>query len=307
MHPALSIILFTTLSGSGLGLGFLLGVSVVGSTPLAVATAAAISIGLAGCGLIASVFHLRRPSRAWRALSQWRTSWLSREGIIAPLALAALFAYAVAAWWELSGSEGIGLLAAALCAAAVFATSMIYRQIRAVAAWSGWLTPVMFLALAAAGGALLGAVIESVTHSAGIPLLICALAFNLVAWILVYGWWKRLDRVGMGASDMESATGLGGKGKIRHLEPPHTGSNYLLTEMGYSIARKHSSKLRTIALLTGGLGPTILIACALLWADAPFLVPAAILHLAGVGVSRWLFFAEAKHTVQLYYGQGSGS
>ncbi len=302
MHPALSIILFTTLSGAGLGLGFWLGMSAVGSTFQLTAVTALLSITLAGGGLMASVFHLRRPTRAWRALSQWRTSWLSREGIVAPLALAALFAHAVAEWTGTQGSNAIGLLAAALCAGAVFATSMIYKQIRAVAAWSSWLTPSMFLGLAAAGGAMLGVAVESVADQAGNAALIGAIALNLVAWILVCSWWMRLDRVGMGTSDIKSATGLGAKGGVRQLEPPHTGSNYLLTEMGYSVARKHSAKLRMIALLTGGLVPVVLTGCALQWADAPFLVPAAILHLAGVGISRWLFFAEARHTVQLYYG-----
>jgi len=31
-------------------------------------------------------------------------------------------------------------------------------------------------------------------------------------------------------------------------------------------------------------------------------VVAALVHLVGVMVERWLFFAEAKHTVTLYYG-----
>jgi len=33
------------------------------------------------------------------------------------------------------------------------------------------------------------------------------------------------------------------------------------------------------------------------------LVLAAMTHIIGVMVSRWLFFAEAKHTVMLYYGE----
>jgi DMSO reductase anchor subunit len=32
-------------------------------------------------------------------------------------------------------------------------------------------------------------------------------------------------------------------------------------------------------------------------------VLAAIVQLAGMLVERWLFFAEAKHTVTLYYGR----
>ncbi len=35
--------------------------------------------GLLHLGLVASVFHLGRPTRAWRAFLGWRTSWMSRE------------------------------------------------------------------------------------------------------------------------------------------------------------------------------------------------------------------------------------
>jgi DMSO reductase anchor subunit len=34
-------------------------------------------------GLLSSTFHLGHPERAWRAFSQWRSSWLSREGVAA--------------------------------------------------------------------------------------------------------------------------------------------------------------------------------------------------------------------------------
>src|SRR5579871_191039 len=85
MHPALSVIVFTSLSGAGYGLLFLIGV--LSGTELLPKSAwfAFFGIGLAlasaTLGLTASTFHLGRPERAWRAFSQWRSSWLSREGI----------------------------------------------------------------------------------------------------------------------------------------------------------------------------------------------------------------------------------
>jgi DMSO reductase anchor subunit len=76
--------------------------------------------------------------------------------------------------------------------------------------------------------------------------------------------------------------------------------------MGYRIARKHARKLRRIALLGGFVVPFALIALALaiggpLRAFAAIL--AALTTTAGIGIERWLFFAEAKHTVTLYYGE----
>src|SRR4249919_3531419 len=87
MHPTFSIVAFTTASGAGFGLLFLLGLA----APLGLLpadrwfgfAALAIAFALAAGGLVASVFHLGRPERAWRAFSQWRSSWLSREGVLA--------------------------------------------------------------------------------------------------------------------------------------------------------------------------------------------------------------------------------
>ena len=89
MHPALSIVFFTTASGAGFALLFLLGLAApLGLLPqsgwfgfAALATA----FILAAAGLVSSVFHLGRPERAWRAFSQWRSSWLSREGVMSVL------------------------------------------------------------------------------------------------------------------------------------------------------------------------------------------------------------------------------
>ena len=78
-----------------------------------------------------------------------------------------------------------------------------------------------------------------------------------------------------------------------------------LGEMGYKIARKHARRLRIIALVLGGAVPAVLAAFATQLPDlAGALVAAVAVISAGAGllVERWLFFAEAVHTVSLYYG-----
>ena len=82
--------------------------------------------------------------------------------------------------------------------------------------------------------------------------------------------------------------------------PPHTSENYLQHEMGFVVARKHAAQLRVLALLAGGLLPVSLLF--LLAPTAVVLAAVVLLHMAGVFVERWLFFAEAKHSVTLYYG-----
>jgi DMSO reductase anchor subunit len=87
--------------------------------------------------------------------------------------------------------------------------------------------------------------------------------------------------------------------------PPHTSENYLQNEMGFVVARKHAQKLRAMAILLGGVLPV-----AIVWFAGGTITPqsqAALAlalgsHIAGVFVERWLFFAEAKHVVTLYYG-----
>ena len=37
-----------------------------------------------------------------------------------------------------------------------------------------------------------------------------------------------------------AATGLGRFGAVRVLDPPHTQANFVMREMGYTVARKHT-------------------------------------------------------------------
>jgi DMSO reductase anchor subunit len=76
--------------------------------------------------------------------------------------------------------------------------------------------------------------------------------------------------------------------------------------MGFRIARKHAQKLRVMALCLSFLLPIALAIAAV--AASGVLVPicwllAGGIAMIGVLVERWLFFAEAKHVVTLYYGR----
>ena len=300
MRPAWSIIFFTTMSGLGLGLA---GWIVIGLLPLmtqqAVIGVGVVTLALIGAGLISSTFHLGHPERAWRALSQWRASWLSREGVLAVIVMAGL------AGWFAAGYSGTivpiwaNLLLLVLIYLTVYATSMIYASLKTVARWYHPLTPVCYLMFAAAGGllatlamlALLGLPITAALAQAGIVLM-------LSAWGVKLAWW-RLAGMARHAGSVESATGLGHLGTVKPLMPPHTEENYLQHEMGFVVARKHADKLRIFALGLGGVLPIIVLLVAP--ASAAALGFAVLSHVAGMFVERWLFFAEAKHVVTLYY------
>jgi DMSO reductase anchor subunit len=308
MHPALSVILFTSASGGGLAMLALLGMfgwtGALDPDALSGWIAFIWSLGMIAGGLISSTLHLGRPERAWRAFSQWRTSWLSREGVlaVATFAPAGLFAIGwlflgeIWAWW--------GLLTAFLAFATISATAMIYASLKPIRAWNNnWVLP-GYLAMALASGGLwftLWAEISPASQPRTYDFAVIGLG---LAAFIKQRYWRFLDS-GAHAATAESATGLGRIGKVRMLAAPHTEENYLMKEMGFRIARKHAEKLRAIALLAGFAVPAFL---ALLAWLLPTLIAIILLLLAvllnaiGTITERWLFFAEAKHTVTLYYG-----
>ncbi len=311
MHPAFSVIFFTTSSGAGYGLVALVAIaSALGFVPasgwFAVATLGPATV-LVVTGLLASTFHLGHPERAWRAFSQFRSSWLSREGVAAIVTFVPLAVFGIA-WAFFGRSDGIyalvGLLAALCAAITVFATAMIYRSLKPIHQWHNRWTVPNYLALSLATGGLL---LHAIAQAWGRPqpvVGIAALVFVIAAAYLKHCYWSFIDRT-KSASTPESATGLGAIGKVRFLDSPHTEENYLQKEMGFSIARKHAVKLRAIARHSGFHLPFLLTAAALLLAGpaAAFAAAmAAIFGIAGTLVERWLFFAEAKHAVTLYYG-----
>ena len=290
MHPAPSLIVFTVFSGLGFGLLFWLGAGLIDPTGLRAFILYGLGYGLAGAGLAASAFHLGHPERALLAFTQWRSSWLSREAVLAAAALGVTAPHAVATVF-LDGSVPVlreigGLLALGT----VGATAMIYAQLRTVPRWNHWTTPAVFVLAALAGGALLAGALMSGA------LLLAALGAALAAH------WSVGDRRFRAAgSTPGTATGLSGLGRVRLLEPPHTGSNYLLREMVHVVGRRHAYKLRLIALGAASVVP----AAMLLVLPGGYLVAALalVVHLAGMLAARWLFFAEAEHVVGLYYGR----
>ena len=289
MHPAPSVITFTTLSGLGFGLLIWLGIGLPAVTGWVAFTFFAIAYALAVGGLMASTFHLGHPERAIKAFSQWRSSWLSREGICAVAALVVMAAYGAGLVFFGTQIAMLGWIGAALSLATVFTTSMIYAQMNTVPRWKTPLTPALLIAISIAGGALLAGQISA------------ALILIPIAAVLQVLWWARGDGAfADSGTTLATATGLGHIGSVRAFEPPHTGTNYLMREMMHQVGRKHALKLRVIAFVLGYAMPVALLLAPFSHALA---LVAVISHVAGILASRWLFFAEAEHVVGLYYGK----
>jgi DMSO reductase anchor subunit len=290
MHPAPSVIVFSTLSGLGFGLLVWLGLGLPARTGWPAFWHYGLGFALAVGGLVSSVFHLGRPERALLAFTQWRSSWLSREAVVSVAALLVTGLHAAGAVFLGVRTPLLGALGAALSLLTVLTTAMIYAQLRTVPRWRQPGTPVLFLTLALAGGALLA----GQAWPAALLLLVAG-AVQVAVWRIGDG------RFAAAGASAESATGLGRIGRVRLFERPHTGGNYLTREMVHVVGRRHAGKLRAIALLAMVALPVLLLAAG---GGAPaVLAPAAALHLGGVLVSRWLFFAEAEHVVGRYYGR----
>jgi DMSO reductase anchor subunit len=310
MHPALSVIFFTVVSGAGYGMLFLLGLIAM-TRPQALGggqclTPLLVGAVFAAAGLTSSMLHLGQPQRAWRAFGQWRSSWLSREGIAAVMSFVPVIALAAA---SLRGADttvlrtlGIALAATALLT--VYCTARIYTSLKTIHAWhNAYVLPGYLLLGLLAGASWLWALPGARHHHApSVAAGIAALA--LAVCLLKRRYWRFLDTTSPMATP-ESATGLGRFGAVRSAEAPHTEENYLTHEMGFRLARKHARRLRGICLILLGPLPVVLAAMTPALpgpaAQAASAIALTLSATAGIFIERWLFFAEAKHVVMLYY------
>jgi len=317
MHPAFSVIFFTTLSGAGYGLLICSAIAAVfrwaGARPLL--GCMALGLVMVTIGLLSSMAHLGKPSRAWRAFSQWRTSWLSREGVMAIVTYvpALLVASMLLPGMLSPNAEGapvmantLGVVAAlALVACAlvtVVCTAMIYASLKPIPAWRhAFVVPVYLLFSLLTGGLLCSALIGFDGYI-GNGVAMIGIAMSTVIAVLKWRYWRDIDTTPL-AQTRADAVGLPGR-DVSVFERPHTESNYLTREMGFVLARKHSRRLRLIAMVLFAVIPTLLMLPVWLFVHldaAPWLTAAAVSALLGAMVERWLFFAEARHLVTLYY------
>lgn len=329
MRPTFSIIFFTVVSGAGYGLLMIVGFGIaIGSfvsldrfpmgdialqfPPARLALAGTLLLGaiLSATGLLASLAHLGKPQRAWRALSQWRTSWLSREGVAVLLTFLPIVIIFVLLFWHKGTSVPplplrlCGLLLVLCCATTVVCTANIYASLKPIRAWNDPLVPVIYLSFAVYSGCLWLVALATLglpdPYWTSLVLPNALLIAPGCAWLKRNYWLsnaKQSSSIGPG-----TATGLDRLGTVRSFEQPHTEENYLTHEMGFVLARKHSRTLRAFAFWSILLAPisTLLLA----WLGGGFFAwPGLALGLLGVFVERWLFFAEAKHTVMAYYGR----
>ena len=308
MNPALSVIFFTVLSGAGYGLFMVL--AIAGLFPGLVATQTGViscitALCLVTAGLLSSTLHLANPKNAWRAFSRFRTSWLSREGVLAIIFYLPAFLYLSAWWFGASHNSvwlGLSLLIFALALATVFSTGMIYACLKTIRQWNTALTPANYILLALMQGILLLLLIKAKTDANLLePYLMAALLLMVLALLMkliYYGW---IDNT-TGAS-IQTATGFT-RDRVHLLDAGHTAGTFLTTEFNYQVSHRLLMLLRGVSLLLAFIVPLLLaimmINQTLSYASGT--TAAVLFSLVGLLLERWLFFSEARHVVNLYHG-----
>ena len=306
MHPAKSIILFTTISGMGYGLiiSLLIFQIYVGHTLSFISyfLTFVVSMALVSGGLLSSTLHLGHPERAHFALTQWRSSWLSREGVFAILLYPVIAIYTLLFYLNPDNRslDILSIIIVLIAIATIFSTGKIYSSLRAIYSWNTELTTFNYLSIGGLTGLML---FQSLLLLMGYNLaniyyyLIILIILSCIGKIL---YWVRLD-LNNTTTNKSTALGLKSQLQVNLLESPHDASNFLLKEMGYKVARKHSKKLRKIALLFAFILPLLTIFLSIALNFYHITILAFLFMIMGVFIERWLFFAEAKHSVMNYY------
>jgi DMSO reductase anchor subunit len=322
MHPAFSVIFLTTLIGVGQGLFLALYTGQVytvfhvlsaqgDSRFYAFGSLAALAF-LVG-GLIASFFHLGRPERAWRSISKWRTSWLSREVIVLPAFMGCVFLYGVAHWlgWsaplftigetlQVDFIMAIGAIGTLLCFALFISTGMIYACLRFLQEWHSPLTVINFILLGGASGftfatAYAGLAAPQLVGFYGkwaIIILLLALVSRLASLI-------RNCRL-KPKSTLQSAIGIR-HSQIAQQAQGAMGGSYNTREFFHGKSQRLQRSVKWLFVVLTFALPLPLLAVGLSSASAGVLLAAFAVQYAGLVAERWFFFVQANHPQNLYY------
>ena len=310
MKPAISVLVFTVLSGAGYGLlVWLITIQLLttGRVDLQLGlVTAAMGLLLVTVGLLSSTLHLANPKNAWRAFNRFRTSWLSREGVFAVLFYPLFLSYGLALWLN-QGQIGpvstvLGVASLIVALVTVYCTGMIYASLKPIRQWHNPLTTPIYLLLSLTSGAWLLLVLYlAVPGLLPAPLVFAVVSLSFVSAAAKLLYFQRIGKA-QGTS-INQATGFS-QGAVRLLDAGHTSETFLTREFQYQTDAAGIQRLRTWMLLFCFLLPPailILVNAMPLLAVLVYLAP--IFLFSGLLLERWLFFAEARHVVRLYHGE----
>jgi len=322
MHPAFSVIFLTTLIGVGQGLFLALYTGQVYSLANLLpaqdsqgfyAVGSLLSFLFMGVGLLASFFHLGRPERAWRSVTQWRTSWLSREVIMLPLFMLLVFMYGVVHYFELTETwfiiQGalpvdatlvLGLLASISAFLLFGCTAMIYASVKFLQEWHTPLTPVNYTLLGMASGFMLAAAFSAYS---GIDLAMFygtwAVIFTLMG-LITRGLSLYRNRKIKHSFSLQSAIGVR-HNKMAQKAQGFMGGSFNTKEFFHGQGDAVMRQMKYSFMLLVFPVPVGLIVASFMQESVSLSAMAFGIQYLGLLAERWYFFADAKHPQNLYY------
>ncbi|WP_177419003.1 dimethyl sulfoxide reductase anchor subunit family protein [endosymbiont of Lamellibrachia barhami] len=321
MHPAFSVIFLTTLIGVGQGLFlalytgqlYALANLLPAQSSNFYAVGSMVSLVLLFAGLIASFFHLGHPERAWRAATQWRTSWLSREVLALPAAMGLIFLYGTVHFFGLtkplfviSGTLPVdfSLIIGGLGTLAVFGlflcTAMIYASLRFIKAWYSPLTVANFLFLGIASGFMLASAFSAYQGN--------SLVGFYGTWAVIATLFGLLTRVATlyrnshfrCKVDLKSAVGVH-HSQLEQKAQGFMGGSFNTREFFHGKSQGLLNLIRYAFLLMVFAVPVILILLAYALESETLPLLAFGIQYLGLILERYHFFTEAQHPQNLYY------
>jgi DMSO reductase anchor subunit len=326
MHPAFSVIFLTTLIGAGQGLFMALVTGQVYSLANLLepqddisfyAMGSLLALLLLGGGLVAAVFHLGKPSyfftRAWRGVTQWRTSWLSRELLALPAFMLFVLLYGVAHYFgwttpmfvikgqiPVDMSLLLGVIGAVLSVVLFVCTAMIYASVRFLQEWHSPLTVANFILFGLASGFTLTAAFSAWS---GIELVgffgMWAVIFTIMA-ALTRGFSMYRNARIKHKSTLRTAIGVRHT-KIKQRSMGFMGGSFNTREFFHGASDGTVGLVKLFFLVMVFLVPVVLLAAANAMESAYLPLVAFVAQYLGLMAERWYFFAEAKHPQNLYY------
>lgn len=320
MHPPFSVIFFTTLSGMGQGLFIALYLAqwVTRYKGITVPTlfftfGLVLVLLLLGGGLVASIFHLGHPERAWRSAAKWRTSWLSREVIALPLLMFLVFLCIVVSFFPAFNkllftvgtlSVNTLLLLDTITLLFVFilfiCTGMIYACLRFLQEWHSPLTIINFVLMGTASGFTLAIVLANFMVRSLIPLFVIAsLIMTILAGVVRLISLARNKRL-RPKSTLQSALGIPHP-KIFQKSMGFMGGSFNTREFFHGKSKLFFRSIKWIFLACAFVIPILVLSLHFSSISSLLAVMVILIQYFGLVCERWYFFAEAKHPQNLYY------
>ncbi len=322
MRPAFSVIFLTTLIGVGQGLFLALYTGEVYSLANILpaqdsrsfyGTGSAVAVAFLLAGLVASIFHLGRPERAWRSATRWRTSWLSREVIALPAVIVLVLLYGAAHWlgwtqplFTVAGGYAVDLtlLIGALATVATFAlfvcTGMIYAGVKFLREWHSPLTVLNYILMGGASGFTLAAAFSAYVGADLVVFYgVWAVTLTTAALITRGASLLRSRRLQPG-STVQSAIGVRHT-RITQKAQGAMGGTFNTREFFHGRSSAFVGTVRNLFLILTFPLPILVLGIAYGISSPTLPLLAFVVQYLGLMAERWYFFAEARHPQNLYY------